>query len=260
MTRNEFYGYLHNTDTIETIPIEKIETIVAQYPYFQTAHLVHLALLHKTDHIAFSKQLQKIALLCADRKRLFYLLHKARYASFVKEKKKDKPKKTEMTSKLLNNFLEHIEEKKSTSAPTQEAPSVLNKEFGIISTDYIGYLNAMGTTETKGSKGKNNSELKHQSIIDRFIEQANSSERVSDYVFKEQKQDCNEYQIVDDKEEDSSFLTETLAQIYIKQKKYVQALSIIQRLSLNFPKKSVYFADQIRFLEYLILNEKHKKQ
>jgi len=50
-----------------------------------------------------------------------------------------------------------------------------------------------------------------------------------------------------------------LAKIYIKQKKYEQALTIIKRLSLNFPKKSAYFADQIHFLEYLIINEKNKK-
>lgn len=54
------------------------------------------------------------------------------------------------------------------------------------------------------------------------------------------------------------FLTETLAKIYIKQKKYEQALTIIKRLSLNFPKKSIYFADQIRFLEFLIMNERFR--
>ncbi|MBV2166233.1 MAG: hypothetical protein KUL76_06850, partial [Kaistella sp.] len=64
----------------------------------------------------------------------------------------------------------------------------------------------------------------------------------------------------DPEPENKGFLTETLAKIYIKQKKYEQALTIIKQLSLNFPKKSIYFADQIRFLELLILNEKNKKQ
>ena len=58
---------------------------------------------------------------------------------------------------------------------------------------------------------------------------------------------------------EGEFLTETLARIYIRQKKYSQALTIIKRLSLTFPKKSVYFADQIRFLEYLIANERARK-
>ena len=55
------------------------------------------------------------------------------------------------------------------------------------------------------------------------------------------------------------FLTETLARIYIKQKKYDRALAIIRSLYLNFPEKSIYFADQIRFLEKLVRNNQSKK-
>ena len=54
------------------------------------------------------------------------------------------------------------------------------------------------------------------------------------------------------------YFTETLARIYIKQGRYSKALEIIQRLSLQFPKKNAYFADQIRFLEKLIINNNKK--
>ncbi len=57
---------------------------------------------------------------------------------------------------------------------------------------------------------------------------------------------------------DDSMLSESLAKIYIKQGKYAKALEIIENISLNFPEKSIYFADQIRFLKKLILNEKIK--
>lgn len=40
--------------------------------------------------------------------------------------------------------------------------------------------------------------------------------------------------------------------ILIKKKKYKEALELLKRLNLNNPKKSVYFADQIRFLEKVI--------
>ena len=53
---------------------------------------------------------------------------------------------------------------------------------------------------------------------------------------------------------DDSCFTETLAKIYIKQHRYDKALEIIKKLSLNYPKKNAYFADQIRFLEKLIIN------
>ena len=52
----------------------------------------------------------------------------------------------------------------------------------------------------------------------------------------------------------SSYCTETLARIYIQQGRFERALEIIKQLNLIFPKKKDYFADQIRFLEKLILN------
>ena len=52
--------------------------------------------------------------------------------------------------------------------------------------------------------------------------------------------------------------TEQNAYILIKKHDYQGALEIIKQLSLNIPEKSVYFADQIRFLKKLILNEARK--
>lgn len=56
---------------------------------------------------------------------------------------------------------------------------------------------------------------------------------------------------------DDSLLSESLAKIYIKQRKYSKAYEIISNLSLNFPEKSIYFADQLRFLRKLILNQRN---
>jgi hypothetical protein len=47
-------------------------------------------------------------------------------------------------------------------------------------------------------------------------------------------------------------LSESLAKIYIKQGRYERAFEIISDLNLNYPEKSVYFADQLRFLQKLI--------
>ena len=60
-------------------------------------------------------------------------------------------------------------------------------------------------------------------------------------------------------ESDPTLLSESLAKIYIRQHKYEKALEIIQSLSLNYSEKSIYFADQIRFLKKLIENEKYKQ-
>ena len=58
--------------------------------------------------------------------------------------------------------------------------------------------------------------------------------------------------------EENGYFTETLARIYIKQGRYSKALEIINRLNLVYPKKNRYFADQIRFLEKLIINKNKK--
>ncbi len=59
-------------------------------------------------------------------------------------------------------------------------------------------------------------------------------------------------------------LSQSLAKIFIKQGHYRQAYEIIHSLSLNYPEKSIYFADQLRFLRKLILiqdaAERNKKK
>jgi hypothetical protein len=53
-------------------------------------------------------------------------------------------------------------------------------------------------------------------------------------------------------EEEGSFITETLARIYVNQAYYSKAIDIYEKLSLKFPEKSSYFASQIKKVkEYL---------
>lgn len=54
---------------------------------------------------------------------------------------------------------------------------------------------------------------------------------------------------------DNSLLSESLAKIYIKTRRYERAYEILNRLSLDFPEKNAYFADQLRFLRKLMLAE-----
>ncbi len=60
------------------------------------------------------------------------------------------------------------------------------------------------------------------------------------------------------KEEEKPSLTESFAKIMIKNGNYKRALEIITEISLNNPEKSIYFADQIRFLKKVISLESLK--
>lgn len=59
---------------------------------------------------------------------------------------------------------------------------------------------------------------------------------------------------------DNSLLSESLAKIYIKTGRYERAYEILNRLSLAFPEKNTYFADQLRFLRKLMLAESCRKK
>ena len=54
-------------------------------------------------------------------------------------------------------------------------------------------------------------------------------------------------------------LSESFARVMIKNRNYSKALESIQAISLNNPEKSAYFADQIRFLKKLIINDNNKR-
>jgi hypothetical protein len=74
-------------------------------------------------------------------------------------------------------------------------------------------------------------------------------------IDEEEKAEIAEDVIEEPTQNDDSMLSESLAKMYISRHKYSQALEIIKRLSLKYPEKSIYFADQIRFLTKLVLNE-----
>ena len=95
-------------------------------------------------------------------------------------------------------------------------------------------------------------------VIDEFIAKAESGMSMKLLPLDEEEETKIEgpsFAYTEEDEEDT-FFTETLAKIYIKQRRYSKALEIIKKLSLKYPKKNAYFADQIRFLEKLIINTK----
>ena len=81
-------------------------------------------------------------------------------------------------------------------------------------------------------------------LIEKFI---NKSPRIK--LSNKEKSD-NEI-IIDTKIKDG-LITETLAKVYVTQKKFNKAIKAYEILSLKYPKKSSFFADQIKYVKKLI--------
>ena len=143
---------------------------------------------------------------------------------------------------LLDSFLEGRE----------DGSSDLN-EIGAVPTDYVSaYLSSATEQDSAADKAIRS---KTEQLLDAFLSAGN--ERPSFNLVP--SSDGDDASVTDDEPEqlDDSCFTPTLAQIYLKQRRYDKALEIIRSLYLNFPNKSIYFADQIRYLEKLIrINQK----
>lgn len=251
MNKERIYKYMEQPGEMDDTSTDELQRLVEEYPYFQTARLLYTQNLHETQDEQFSEELGKTAIFCADRSRLFYLIHAERYEKLLKHPEGDTLSDSDRTEVLLDSYLRSFEEKVQ-SQPDSKSPILPNEEHAA-SMDYFGYLDSVG--ETIDDSNPQQKSFQHQDIIDAFLEKADNDDI--------RPAPPKEWTPVDEEPSDGTegeFLTETLAKIYIKQKKYDQALAIIKRLSLNFPKKSAYFADQIRFLEYLIINEKNKNK
>jgi predicted Zn-dependent protease len=94
-------------------------------------------------------------------------------------------------------------------------------------------------------------------LIDKFL-QEDAPEAQSTPVEEPQESTDDEEAEKTENDPEEDYFTETLAKIYIKQQRYSKALEIIKKINLKYPKKNVYFADQIRFLEKLIINNHSK--
>ena len=251
MNQQRLNEWIKHPEKLNRDTLYELRTLLARYPYFQTVRLLYLKNLFLLHDITFGEELRRSAIYITDRKILFNLVEGDHYGvkALEKQVQQETAPGIDRTLSLIDAFLATL-------------PEETNQDHTIpleISTDYTSYL------LKEDSSAENIDEqplLQGQDLIDSFINK--TEEGTVDFVVKEDEissptseQDETE-ESVDEILDDESYFTETLAKIYVKQQRYSKALEIIRKLNLNYPKKNAYFADQIRFLEKLIINAKSK--
>lgn len=239
--------YVKYPDRLDGNTLVLLRKQVDAYPYFQPARLLYLRNLYLLHHADFDRELRTASLFLPDRKALFQLIEGTNYRlEPVKKHQSVSDKKSDgedRTYSLIDSFLAGIPEEK----PRRPVPADA-------STDYIAY---MMQTEDVPDITETVPRMPHQDLIDDFIGQGGKRIVLTDQP--DENLQTPELPGEGENEGDEDYFTETLAKIYIKQGRYTKALEIIRRLHLKYPKKNRYFADQIRFLEKLIINNKNKK-
>ena len=251
----EIAELINHPETMDRDSLYELRSQLALYPYFQSARLLMLQNLFLLHDPSFDEELRRAAIYITDRKVLFQMIEASHYK--LKAQKRETPAarskddQDSRTLSLIDDFLDSLpkEEDKKESKPKRK-PTPADA-----AVDYVAYL-LESEGEEDSLKPSDTPQMIGQSLIDSFIENDKGKIVLNENPLL--KPELEETTSNEGKEDENDVFTETLDKIYIKQGKYSRALEIIKRLSLQDSKKNTYFADQIRFLEKLIINNNKK--
>ena len=251
---------IQHPERLDRDTLYELRSLLALYPYYQTARLLLLQNLFLLHDPTFDEELRRAAIYITDRRVIFDMIEGVHYqlrtessqyraqGASSESAQQAQADNASRTLTLIDNFLDSLP-KEEEAQPKKRKPTPADA-----AVDYVAYL-----LESEGDAEADEPipEMRGQELIDTFINQdkgrivLNEGPLLSPQA--ENTPDEHEEEVGEE------YFTETLARIYIKQGRYSKALEIIRRLSLQFPKKNAYFADQIRFLEKLIINSNKNK-
>ena len=236
-----------------SLSIDELRDLTRRYPAFPLPAITLLELhgdsLSETETAALRLHL---AIITSDRKALFDLLGE-QAESFASIYPPAPPRTATTTENVIDTFFANY-----GSADPTETELLERMIFNPIPSDYSEQLLA----ESDLTPADTADEDSLESRIDAFLRDHSPEPEPEKPVVtppaekprRSEKQRTTAH--TSPARSDDSLLSESLAKIFIKQGRYERAYEIISNLSLNYPKKSIYFADQLRFLQKLILIKK----
>ena len=250
MKTQDFLHLLKLPQQINKEHTKQLEDVISAFPYFQSARAIHLKGLKIQDSFRYNKTLKTTAAYTTDRSLLFDFITSS---EFVNEKITTESEEKiieeidvidaevikSLHKKITKNFSENIE-------PIFDKILEIGKPLEFSKNESHSFSEWLQLTKFKPIERKVQVLQKptNSDLIDKFIAAKPKIKPVKDNVykskFKEEKVSDNNY-----------LMTETLAKVYLEQKKYKSAIKAYRILSLKYPEKSSFFADRIKAIKLL---------
>lgn len=247
MNKNQFISFIDNPSLIDNQSSKEIQTIVEQYPYFQSARMLFLKSLYDNKSISYQSELKLTATYAGNRALLQSFILKQAPVSTVEHtvvEAENQPSVQEQTMTTEENRTTEIQH----DEPTKTASRTII-EFDFDETVHKQDFFELPKISEEPKEPLTEKKKQQLEIIDRFIK---TEPRI---IPKENSIDQTR-DLSAESATDTEFLTETLAEIYVRQKKYDKAIVMFQKLSLKFPQKSVYFASRISDINTIVNQDK----
>jgi tetratricopeptide (TPR) repeat protein len=218
MQAEQVLSIIKHPKKIDTTEAQELRKLLHQYPYFQLACTLIAKSLYDQDATKAQQAIQLAAVYATDRNYLKLLLEdKLTYTSFEE-------------ATASNEVAQEVSATYTPTQPTQAAPPQI---------DFINsYISNISIKEEKRiTKEKS---LEQLNIIENFIKKGSKFKplTIKDLSLEEAHIDLTKESIT----LHDSLLTESLAQVMLKQGKFERAIEIYKRLQLKFPEKGSYFS------------------
>lgn len=240
----------------------ELEAIIEEYPFFQAARALHLKGLQHLDSHKYPNALKVTAAYTADREVLFHYMtsgdlaqHTIAAAIVPQTLELEEKKSLSEVPELLQNITETSNS--SLSQCKQDDFEAANLEVLPPPRDVVSFakrekhsfMKWLQLTDTMtGEEPEKTVEAldkkKKFALLDKFIE---SNSKIVPKEGVTPKINIEASTKIDKNE----LMTETLAKVYVEQKKYKKAIQAYTILRLKYPEKSGFFADQIRAVQQL---------
>lgn len=236
MNTNSFTEILKNPHKITPENTEVVKIIINEYPYFQAARAIYLKGLKNNESFKYNTELKTTAAHTTDRAVLFDFITSTNFTEELKLESKEVHQ--QITEKIVSEKPIEIKEELAIGKPfsfSKTETHSFNEWLQLVSQKKIER-----TSDQKYELDKN-------VIIDNFIKHNPKISKVS--------KDAEKKEIVLEEKQDSYLMTETLAKVYLEQNKHENAIKAYEILSLKYPEKSGFFADQIKRIRILQNNK-----